>query len=872
MNVSVSLRSKLLCTLLAVSSFFSLTVAQAPVVDPELAVSEQIPELDFSDMSEEQLQELQKIMAQALDGLVTKLMEQTNKVEGALEELAMDINNDAFKLKNKEELIKQIKEVRAVVAQVKSEKFLQVDPQTVQFLIAFNRVLMEHVSQALSNGLKEMPSFQEKLVAVHKKAPTIKIELVEAEMVKNEELLFDLEKQVSEFGTNWFNRQFRKANNFFTLAHRKKWDSNAFLVAFIGTILIDVVHKSQLFFTDRDLLIWDYMEEEYRGARNNKSDEAFKRNCVPVLDRLQEAIDATPEEKTHIFRRIFGYPLPREKSGPFVGDGKFFSGEKANEWMKKVNWFGKTPWLAKVTATSLAASYLPAITFCYGSNWWNRLSSWGSNKLQILHARMIGGTTGKQAERAVQKSEMESWEPQYTFDDVVGFEHIKDILNRILEYLKDPERFDRANIPPEVGYLFTGLPGTGKSFVAEAFGGEIRKAFKEIGRNEDELGFYNIPATLIISEGVDWLLSVAKRESPCVIFIDEIDLLRLQRGSKGNNTLLSDCLNAMSGVMSKDDGKQVILIAATNKPEHLDRALRRRGRFGKVIYFELPTLAERKKFFVNKLEPLLPNLSIIDIDALAQATEDCTYEELTAMMNTAFQKSKLSGNPITQEDLEQALDEEIRNIINKNLHVSQQEETLMASHQAGHALALELQKTRRELAAVTIKPITAKLQDEELKHFKERKQKDVVYGQVFTRCSFDHLGELSREETLRECKILLAGIAAEKILLGSCGYSYHAEDKQEALDLIKPIVFQGLNMKKMPTDLQVKYFEKALETLDVYQKEVEALLREHETELRQIAQELQKQKTLSARRVKEIMGTQEKSGALNRSSAEVCPA
>ena len=854
--------------LLIAAPFFSTKTIQASETEH---VSAQDMQESLSNMSENQLQELQKIMAQALDSLVTKLIEQTSQIEGVLEDLSMSLPNDAFKLKNKNELIKQIKKTRQIIAQIKNEKFVQVDPQTLQFLIAFNQVLMEHISEALQNGLKEIPSFQEKLVIIHKKAPTINIEQVETEIFKNEEQLFDLQKKASEFGTNWFNRQFRRLNNFITIAHRKKLDKNIFLGTFITTILLHLIQeKTSLFYKPSEVLEWKYMEQSHL-ADNAKNIAAYNDRYKDMLDEMKKEIDMLKSQEngsTHIFRRIFGYPLARHT------DGTFFGGETAINWNnEKVNWFGNTPWLVKTTAASLAASYLPAIELCYGKDWWVKLSSWGANKLQILHAKLVGGVAGKQAEQAAKKGEMESWEPQYTFDDVVGFDHIKNALNRILEYIKDPERFDRANIPPEKGYLFTGLPGTGKSFVAEAFGGEIRKTFKEIGRSEDELGFYNIPATVILSEGVDWLLSVAKRESPCVIFIDEIDLLRLQRGSKGNNTLLSDCLNAMSGVMSKDDGKQVILIAATNKPEHLDRALRRRGRFGKIIYFELPTLAERKIYFTNKLKPLLPDLSIIDIDSLAKETEDCSYEELSAMMNSAFQDSKRSGVPITQKDLEKALDEEIRNIINKNLHVSDQEQKLMAVHQAGHALALELLKTRRELAAVTIKPITAKLQDEELKHFKKRKQKDVVYGQVFTRCSFDHLGELSQEETLKECKILLAGIAAEKILLGSCGYSYHAQDKQEALDLIKPIVFQGLNMKKMPNELQVKYFEKAIGTLENCQQEIENLLKKHEAKLKEIAQELQEKKTLTARKVKEILGEKNNGTLLEGSiSSEICPA
>lgn len=834
------------------------TQAEQPAPTPRESAEAVTPqEINPASLTPEELEQARAQMAKMLDTMVTQIVAQTERIEEVLQDLSLCINTGSIGKANKQELLGQIKELRNLIISIKSNAFVTVDPDTLVLLLALNDALIDHISTAIKNGLKSIPPFDP--ATLQKRMATISLDQVETKLVKNEEQLEKLKRNSQEIGLSWFNKTFRRITNFMVIAHHKKWDSAAFKISLTAavithwitiytkwgySVLDHLVERKQKHEVDctkartkesraefKELIAQDTLAIKLHTQQNLTEEElkntALQENALNIVAKYKN-----PYSITAFARRRLGMPAMIDVHGDYINENE-------------VGLIGKLDHRIRTMAGTFSYAYLPIIAFLYGSDWPSKLGGWFGKHMALLMGKMQGGVAAQKA--ASEIDEGENQEPKYTFDDVVGLDHIKATLNKVLEYIKNPERFDRAQIPPERGYLFTGLPGTGKSFVAEAFGGEIRKIFKEIGRSKDELGFYSFSAEFINKKGFGWLMDLAKKEAPCVIFIDEIDLLCLQRGSNNNSVLLSEFLSSMSGVLSKESGKQVVILAATNRPEHLDRALRRRGRFGKIIHFELPTIAERKSFFVKKLSPLLPDINSVNIDRLAEQTEGRTYEELTAMTNSAFQTTKIAGQVLTQEHLERALDEEIRHVIHKDMHVSEQEQQLIAAHQAGHALTRSVLKARKELAAVTIKPITAELQDEstQAQYYGPRKQQDVQYGGTFTKCSFDHLEIYTQEEKIKECKILLAGMIAEKVLLGSCGHSYHTNDKQEALDLVKSMVFEGLHPQTMPKEVQLKYFEQALTQLKQYEHEVEALLVQHKDALATLAHNLVTYKTLS---------------------------
>ncbi len=848
-----------LCLLLL--SSITLTQASEAVNAPlpqnviTAPASQDLPDNQSSPIFDEQTltPELKAQLAKELDTMVTQIIEQTGRIEVVLEDLSLCINTGSIGKANKKELLDQIKQLRTLINSVKSSAFVEVDPNTLLFLISFNEGIIEHITLAIKKGLTSIPPFDP--ATLQKRMEAISLDQIENNIVKNEEQLEKLKQASQDIGLSWFNKTFRKFTNFMVVAHHKGWDSTLFKASLTAAVVTHYLAMyTEIGFSTMDQL----KKEKYRlQIKRSKARTEAERTLIETEQanlkiRIKALKAAGSPDKvgffhwfTSKFRRCVGMR-------PVLHDEQIINS-------KQVRLIGRFDSTVREVAGTFSYAYLPIIAALYGTSWPSELGSWFGKRIAWVYGKLQGGVAARQAESQIEEDQ--SQEPRYTFDDVVGLDHIKVILNKVLEYIKNPERFDRAQIPPERGYLFTGLPGSGKSFVAEAFGGEIRKVLKESGRSKDELGWYSFSAEFINKKGIGWLMDLAKKESPCVIFIDEIDLLNLQRGGNSNSVLLSEFLCSMSGVLSKEAGKQVILLAATNRPEHLDKALRRRGRFGKVIHFELPTLAERKTFFVKKLSPLLPDMNQVNVDRLAEQTEGRTYEELTAMTNAAFQNTKISGQPLTQAHLEHCLDEEIRNIIHKDMHVSEQEQELIAAHQAGHAMARALLKTRQELAAVTIKPINVELQDEaaHAQYYGPRKQQDILYGNTFTKCSFDHLEIFTREEKIKECKILLAGMIAERIILGACGHSYHTNDKQEALDLVKSLVFEGLHPQTMPKELQLKYFEKALEELKQYEAEIEALLMQHKDALQAIAHNLVEFKTLSERDVRAIL---EKNGSL----------
>ncbi|MDR3550620.1 MAG: AAA family ATPase, partial [Candidatus Babeliales bacterium] len=484
--------------------------------------------------------------------------------------------------------------------------------------------------------------------------------------------------------------------------------------------------------------------------------------------------------------------------------------------------------------------------------------NWFKKKIVAAHNNLLGGAYASR-KTASDDGMISNKEPRITFDDIVGMEHAKDVLSLIVKYIEDPERWDRAKIAPEKGYLLTGPTRTGKSYMAEGLCGEIKRALKAQNRNPDEFGFYEISATLIQEKGMEVVMHAFKSVAPCVLFIDEIDLLGLQRAG-GNSMLLNQFLVSMSGALDSDPKKQIIILAATNKPENMDEALKQPGRFGKEIRFDYPNFNYRKSYLTKRLSPLGINLDAFDLDKIALQTAGCSFEKLNTVIKVAFSNAKKSGHTLTQKLLEKALDSEIRLIrMDEGKDIPIAEKTLISVHQAGHTLATALLKTTHEVSKVTILPVQAKLKEEMVwqAYYKEEedKQNPIEYGKLFTHQKHDTLNINSKDEMINMCKIQLAGHIAEEILSGSSGYTYHKQDTDHAMQIATAIVCEGLRMDRLPKNIQSEMFDKAFKLLNTCKKEMRALFTEHKATLQAIANELQKNLTLTASQIETIMQT-----------------
>lgn len=476
---------------------------------------------------------------------------------------------------------------------------------------------------------------------------------------------------------------------------------------------------------------------------------------------------------------------------------------------------------------------------------WKQYNKLWAEKIYVWFTKLKGGSYTKTAEK---------WDeiiPTITFDDVIGFEHEKSQVYPHLKYIKDPESWDAQGKTPPTGILLTGDTRTGKTFFAKAICGEIHKQ-----NPEKTIKFISIDAHDIKAEGIAMWMKVAKMMAPCVLFIDEIDLLNLQR--TGDRTLLADFLKEMSGIADKDPKKQVIVIGTTNKPENLDHALRQSGRFALVIPFSYPNLKDRITFINKRLEAFAidPKAFDIDVNHLAYETNGRSFEDLKLMLDIAFIRTDIKGEAITQEHLEWALDTQLRKIIDIDTKdVATDEKRSIAAHFAGQALSHMLLDLNEKIAKVTIRQIVVKAKEEatsESLKSDHKKQAHVQSGGLFTYLEHDSYDINNAAQLEKKAKTYLAARVAERIITGTSstvlGYK-----KNDAFNLLKSIVADGIDLKSLSKEGQNKISDETLALLKSYEREMEQLLYAHKETLVALTNALQEQQTLTFAQIKSIV-------------------
>lgn len=391
------------------------------------------------------------------------------------------------------------------------------------------------------------------------------------------------------------------------------------------------------------------------------------------------------------------------------------------------------------------------------------------NKALGLHNWLKGGAYYQRHKN--KKGTFGRIDPRYVFDDIIGLEHAKEILGNIVKYMKDPESYDRAGLAPAKGYLLYGPTRTGKTMLAEALAGEIQKV---LGYSSEKFPFFVIESRWISKEGsFDFVMRIIKEQAPCVIFIDEIDMLNLHRDKfqdKTEKNLLGEFLSTLSGCMSADPDKQVIILAATNRKQHLDESLQ--SRFGEKVPFEYPSFINRAQYFAHALEGKGLPIEQFDLRKLAEQTEGRSFEDLHKVINDAQFTTRDQGRPITQADIEKSLNTKLHGIIYQNyIELPEDDQHILAVHMAGHAIAYTVtEDTGIRMSQVTIRPVrTGKIEKDSVlaECLKDAELPNIMYGHVFTHHKADSLKFISQTDIERLCMIELAGHIAEKLIFGS---------------------------------------------------------------------------------------------------------
>jgi cell division protease FtsH len=290
-----------------------------------------------------------------------------------------------------------------------------------------------------------------------------------------------------------------------------------------------------------------------------------------------------------------------------------------------------------------------------------------------------------------------------TFDDVAGIEEAKEEVMEIVEFLKNPKKFQRLGGRIPRGVLLVGEPGTGKTLLAKAIAGEADVPFFSISGSDFVEMFVGVGASRVRD-----LFKQAKDNSPCIIFLDEIDAVGRRRGSgfsSGGHDEREQTLNAILVEMDGfDTNDQVIVCAATNRVDVLDPALTRPGRFDRQIYVPLPDVKGRMEILKvhSRKVKLGPN---VDLARLAKATPGFSGADLAAIINESALGATLAGKEyIEQDDLEEARDKVRWGRARKSRAIDEKEKQATAYHEAGHAVVQSLTKDADPIHKVTIIP------------------------------------------------------------------------------------------------------------------------------------------------------------------------
>ena len=291
------------------------------------------------------------------------------------------------------------------------------------------------------------------------------------------------------------------------------------------------------------------------------------------------------------------------------------------------------------------------------------------------------------------------------FSDVAGEDEAKESLAEIVDYLHNPGKYTDAGASMPKGILLVGPPGTGKTMLAKAVAGESNVPFFSISGSEFVEMFVGMGASKVRD-----LFSQAKEKAPCIVFIDEIDAIGQKRsgGAMGGNDEREQTLNQLLTEMDGFEGNNgVIILAATNRPESLDPALTRPGRFDPRGPVELPELAGREAILTVHARKIKP-AEDVDFHTIARMASGASGAELANIINEAALRAVRNGRTIvTQADLEESIEVVIAGYQKKNAVLSDQEKKVVAYHEIGHALVAAMQTHSAPVQKITIIPRTS---------------------------------------------------------------------------------------------------------------------------------------------------------------------
>ena len=439
------------------------------------------------------------------------------------------------------------------------------------------------------------------------------------------------------------------------------------------------------------------------------------------------------------------------------------------------------------------------------------------------------------------------------FSDVAGEDEAKESLAEIVDYLHNPEKYTQAGAAMPKGILLVGPPGTGKTMLAKAVAGEANVPFFSISGSEFVEMFVGMGASKVRD-----LFKQAKEKAPCIVFIDEIDAIGQKRnaGGYGGNDEREQTLNQLLTEMDGfEENTGVIILAATNRPESLDPALTRPGRFDRRVPVELPDLQGREailKVHAKKINAA----DDVDFHAIARMAAGASGAELANIINEAALRAVRSGRTVVnQSDLEESIEVVIAGYQKKNAVLSDHEKRVVAYHEIGHALVAAKQNNSAPVQKITIIPRTSGTLGYTMQ---------VETGDKYL---------MSKEEIENKIATFTGGRAAEEVVFGSVTtgasndieqatnlaramisrYGMCDEFDMVALETVNNQYLGGDTSLACSPDTQREIDRKVVELVRTQHQKAKALLEEHRAKLDELANYLYEKETITGEEFMEIL-------------------
>ena len=472
----------------------------------------------------------------------------------------------------------------------------------------------------------------------------------------------------------------------------------------------------------------------------------------------------------------------------------------------------------------------------------------------FLASRMqkgMGGVLGIGSAKGLIKSE----KPDVTFDDVAGNEEAKEEVKEIVDFLKNPERYLELGAKIPKGVLLVGPPGTGKTLLAKAVAGEASVPFFAVSGSSFIEMFVGVGAARVRD-----LFNQAKKEAPSIIFIDEIDAIgksRAAAGQMGGNDEREQTLNQLLAEMDGfDSNEPVIVLAATNRPEVLDPALLRPGRFDRQVLVDKPDFEGRVQILKVHIKKIKASKDV-DLEEIARITAGLAGADLANIVNeAALLAGRKNKKEVTQAEFLEAVERQIAGLEKKSRRLNEKDKRIVAYHESGHAVIGETTEGARKVKKVSIVPRGLAA----LGYTLNLPEEDKYLMQKY--------------ELIAEVDTLLGGRAAEEVFIKeiSTGAS---NDLERATDIVKGMVSMygmtdvaGLMVLEKQSNAflggfnQSKdYSEKTQEAMDEFVKnfltqryeDVKAKLRKYAPVIEQMVKELYEKEVIQGERVRELI-------------------